>query len=79
MIPRSFDDIDISDIQRLIDNQVAERRTLEFKRDLPGDTKDERKEFLADVTSFANAQGGDIIACGDKRLHDAALKVLATR
>ncbi|MBL8537139.1 MAG: ATP-binding protein [Hyphomonadaceae bacterium] len=61
MIPRSFDDIDISDIQRLIDNQVAERRTLEFKRDLPGDTKDERKEFLADVTSFANAQGGDII------------------
>ncbi len=61
MIPRSFGDVDISDIQRLIDNQVAERRTLEFKRDLPGDTRDERKEFLADVTSFANAHGGDII------------------
>lgn len=61
MIPRSFDDIDISDIRKLIDNQVAEHRMLEFKRNLPGDTKDERREFLADVTSFANAQGGDIV------------------
>ena len=61
MIQRTFDAIALDDIQALIDNQVSESRTLEFKRDLPGGSNDDRKEFLADVTSFANAQGGDIV------------------
>lgn len=61
MIPRAFDDIDGADVQSLITNQVSEGRTLEYKRDLPTDSNDGRREFLADVTSFANAQGGDII------------------
>lgn len=61
MIPRTFDDVDASDIQKLIANQVSEGRNLEYKRDLPSDSNDARREFLADVTSFANAQGGDII------------------
>lgn len=61
MIPRAFDDIDSGDVQNLIANQVSEGRTLEYKRDLPSDSNDARREFLADVTSFANAQGGDII------------------
>lgn len=34
---------------------------LDYKRDLPGDKDAEKKEFLADVTSFANAGGGDIV------------------
>ncbi len=61
MIMRSFEDIAKSDIEALIANGVAERRTLEFKRGLPGNSERDRKEFLADVTSFANAQGGDIL------------------
>jgi hypothetical protein len=61
MIRTSFDDIALGDIQALIANGVAEGRTLEYKRDLPGGGNEARKEFLADVTSFANAQGGDII------------------
>ena len=61
MIPRAFEDIAKSDIESLISNGVAERRTLEFKRELPGNSEKDRKEFLADVTSFANAQGGDIL------------------
>jgi Putative DNA-binding domain len=61
MIPRSFEDIAKSDIEALIANRVAERRTLEFKRELPGTSDKDRKEFLADLTSFANAQGGDIL------------------
>ena len=43
-------------------NGVAERRTLEYKRELPSPIdKDRKREFLADVTSFANSQGGDLI------------------
>jgi len=61
MIPREFDAITRADLKALVANQVAERRTLEYKRDLPGNAERARKEFLADVTSFANAQGGDIL------------------
>lgn len=61
MIPRAFEDIGRSDLEALFTNQVAERRTLEFKRELPGNSESARKEFLADVTSFANAQGGDLL------------------
>lgn len=61
MIPRPFQDITQVDLETLVANQVAERRTLEYKRELPGNSESQRKEFLADVTSFANAQGGDLI------------------
>ena len=39
----------------------AEGRTLDYKRTLPGSTDEEKREFLADVSSFANAAGGDIV------------------
>ena len=61
MIPRPLQDITRHDLEALVINQVAERRTLEFKRELPGSSDSQRKEFLADVTSFANAQGGDLL------------------
>jgi len=61
MIPRPFHDITLADLEALVANQVAERRTLEYKRELPGNGEGQRKEFLADVTSFANAQGGDLL------------------
>ncbi len=61
MITKSFDEIAKADLDALVANQVAERRTLEYKRDLPGRDDTSRKEFLADVTSFANAQGGDLL------------------
>ncbi|MGM4982567.1 AlbA family DNA-binding domain-containing protein [Rhizobium sp. 11_C7_N12_5] len=61
MISRAFDEVGRGDLEALIANSVSERRDLEFKRDLPGETSDAIKEFLADVTSLANAQGGDLI------------------
>lgn len=43
-------------------HRVPESRTLEYKRDLPDPKdRDSKREFLGDVTSFANAQGGDIV------------------
>lgn len=61
MIGKELTKIDEKDLQDLIDNVVLEGKAIEYKAVLPGDTPDEKKEFLADVSSFANAGGGDII------------------
>ncbi len=61
MIQRSFDDINKAEIDFLVENRVAEVKTLEYKQSLPGSQDSDKKEFLADVSSFANASGGDII------------------
>lgn len=61
MIPAAFDAIDETVLLALINCGVAEGRTLEFKRQLPGRSEDDKKEFLADVTALANSQGGDLI------------------
>lgn len=39
---------------------IAEDKHLEYKLTLPGEKYDDKKEFLADVSSFANADGGVI-------------------
>lgn len=61
MISKRFEDISKADIDALVTNGVPESRTLDYKRILPGGTDDEKREFLADVSSFANAAGGDIV------------------
>lgn len=61
MIPKSIDDINISDIQVLIENEVLESRTLDYKQQLPKDNKDGTKAFLADICAFANTIGGDLV------------------
>ena len=61
MIPRDFDAITKTDIDSLVNNAVSERRTTEYKQQLPGNGDEDKREFLADVSSFANAAGGDII------------------
>lgn len=61
MIPKQVDAIDKADIDSLVANTVVEGRTLDFKLLLPDGTDDKKKEFLADVSSFANAAGGDLI------------------
>jgi len=61
MIGKPIDEIEEEHLQSLVDSKVAERKTLEYKRTLPGDSKHDKREFLADVSSFANASGGDIV------------------
>jgi len=48
------------DLQDLIGKE-AEGKTLEFKREFFRDSDSDRKEFLSDVSSFANASGGRIV------------------
>ena len=61
MLPYALDAIDEAALRNLVENQVSERSDLEYKRDLPGRGDEDVKEFLADVTSLANAQGGDLL------------------
>ncbi len=61
MIPRAFDDVGPDDLDALVRDQVAESRTIEYKATLFDNTDGGKKEFLADVSSFANAAGGDLI------------------
>lgn len=50
-----------ADLMALIKNRVDERKTLDYKLDLPGATDKERNEFLNDLSSFANTAGGHLI------------------
>ncbi len=45
----------------LVERKVSERKTIDYKRDLPGGPDQDKKEFLADVSSFANTEGGELI------------------
>ena len=61
MIPRPLNDISEADLTALITNGVAEGRTIDYKRALPGNADADRKEFLADTSSFSNTAGGDLV------------------
>ena len=61
MIAKSVDQITEGDLQALKDNLVSEGKTIEYKQLLPSKSAPGKKEFLADVSSFANASGGDLI------------------
>jgi predicted HTH transcriptional regulator len=49
------------DLDELRENERAEGMFIDCKRDLYGSADGDKKEFLKDVTSFANTAGGHII------------------
>lgn len=61
MIGKPIDQIREEDLQALVDSKVIELKTMEYKRSLPGNRDSDKKEFLADISSFANTVGGDLI------------------
>jgi len=61
MIDKDIDSIVESDLQFLVDNEVGEKKSLEYKSTVSISTDSEKKEFLADISSFANSSGGDLI------------------
>lgn len=58
---KPLDQLTETDLQGLVLNQVAERKRIEYKLSLPGGLDSEKKEFLADASSFANASGGYLL------------------
>jgi predicted HTH transcriptional regulator len=68
MIRRQLNEVTPDDLYALIENEVEESRTLEFKEDFgtsDGGTRrindEQKKEFLADVDALANTSGGDLV------------------
>jgi hypothetical protein len=53
--------IDESRLLALINSGAAESRTIDYKRSTYGSANSDYSEFLADVSSFANTSGGDLI------------------
>ena len=61
MINKQLNKVDLDDLNNLIQNAVLEGKTIEYKNQLPSNSDSDRKEFLADISSFANTSGGDLI------------------
>lgn len=59
-------EINYSYIESLINNEVSESKTIEYKREITLD----KKEFLSDIVSFANTQGGDLIIGVEEGVND---------
>ncbi|HVC80408.1 MAG TPA: ATP-binding protein, partial [Chloroflexota bacterium] len=61
MIPMQFNAVAWDDIEALVTVGRPEDRALEYKQELPGNSDDDKKEFLADLSALANTAGGDLI------------------
>ena len=58
---KKLSDLQEQDLQRLVNDQVQERDTVEYKRDMYGNSDDDKREMLRDITSMANHHGGYIV------------------
>lgn len=70
LLHMALKDVKAEDIDRLRDNAVSESREIDYKQEIIGGSDEDKREFLADVSSFANAGGGDIVF-GVKEKRDA--------
>ncbi len=61
MLMRRLEDLSLADVEGLRINGALESHFLEFKAAPVGGGDKEKREFLADVSAFANASGGDIV------------------
>ncbi len=53
--------IDFSDIERIVNNKLSESKSLDYKREINLEKGDEKKDFLYDIASFANSDGGILV------------------
>ena len=60
-LDKPLDEFDAPYLEKLLSDRVAECKTIEYKQALPGKTDDEKREFLADASSFANVADGQLI------------------
>lgn len=62
MLDKPLDEVTEAGIQELVDESVFESKEIEYKEFLnPSDDSDHKTKLLAEVTSFANTRGGDLI------------------
>jgi hypothetical protein len=56
-----LEQIEEKHLQSLAETGAAESLWIEYKRDTYGSNDDAKAEFLADISSFANSSGGDLV------------------
>lgn len=56
-----WSEVSSAHLQQLVEQSIPEGRTIEYKRDIYGSNDEGTREFLADVVSFANSDGGHLI------------------
>uniref|UniRef100_A0A7V4WKN3 ATP-binding protein n=1 Tax=Candidatus Caldatribacterium saccharofermentans TaxID=1454753 RepID=A0A7V4WKN3_9BACT len=61
MLPADVSKITMKDLESLMSAQVPEGQRIEYKEKIELDKESGKKEFLADISSFANTAGGWII------------------
>ena len=61
LIHLTFSVIDNTFLQNLINSKIPESKILDYKRDKIGRKDNDKKEFLFDISSFANADSGNLI------------------
>ncbi|WP_066415220.1 AlbA family DNA-binding domain-containing protein [Sutcliffiella cohnii] len=61
MLDKPFNELSLEDVLALKINGVEEGKSIDFKLEVQLDIPKNRKEFAADITSFANTTGGDLI------------------
>jgi hypothetical protein len=61
MINKQLEHIIKEDLERLIENSVSEGKSIDYKIKYFLNSEKEKGEFLADISSFANTSGGDLI------------------
>jgi predicted HTH transcriptional regulator len=67
-------DISEADIDELIANAESEGLQLDLKRDMYGNADADRKEYLKDISSFANSSGGHLLIGVDEQNGSASAK-----
>jgi hypothetical protein len=61
LFDRQLDLVTEADLASLVENQVREGYQIEYKRSVAFQEKQDKLDFLASVTSFANTVGGDLL------------------
>lgn len=61
MFGKKLQDVNLSDLQSLKDNEIAESKELDYKASINLSAGDEKKELCKDVSAMANTSGGYII------------------
>lgn len=61
MIEKDLAAITSADLELLVANKTHEGRALDYKRDLNLSKDEDKRELARDVSSFANATGGDLV------------------
>jgi hypothetical protein len=58
---KRIEDVKEVNLRELVEGGVSEGKIIEYKLTLPGTSDSDKREFLADISSFANASGGDLV------------------